>query len=267
MWRSPARTPTRRLGVRPRVLRPRHGNRHLGRQAGAGLPGIRPGRRLRLTQLWRHRTGARDLGPHRVADGRPDRVESEPERGSTFSFTVRVGIAPGPGGARPCDVGIVAERAECARRRRQRDEPAHPRGAAPPRRMSAPTMASSGAEALAAIETAQRRGLPFRMLLVDVHMPGMDGFSFVAEAQRRFGVEGSTVVMLTSDRRPGDLDRCRELGLAAHLTKPIQHWALEQTMLGVIEPGGGGCFTRASRHSPPPRQRGDFASWWPKTTS
>src|SRR4029077_20471590 len=51
---------------------------------------------------------------------------------------------------------------------------------------------------------------------------------------RRFGVEGSTVVMLTSDRRRGDLDRCRELGLAAHLTKPIQHWALEQTMLGVM---------------------------------
>ena len=160
-------------------------------------------------------------------------LSSEPERGSTFSFTVRVGIAPAQAApARAMSASslrglsvLVVDDNET--NRRILEELLRLGGLAP-------TMASSGAEALAAIETAQRRGLPFRMLLVDVHMPGMDGFSFVAEAQSRFGVEGSTVVMLTSDRRPGDLDRCRELGLAAHLTKPIQHWALEQTMLGVM---------------------------------
>jgi two-component system sensor histidine kinase/response regulator len=56
----------------------------------------------------------------------------------------------------------------------------------------------------------------------------------VEEAQRRLRLEGSTVIMLTSDRRPGDLDRCRDLGLAAHLTKPIRHAALMQAMLDVV---------------------------------
>jgi signal transduction histidine kinase/CheY-like chemotaxis protein len=160
-------------------------------------------------------------------------LTSEPDRGSNFSFTVRVGVAaaherPAPlmSGAALRGVGVLVVD-DNETNRRILEELLRLGGVQP-------TMASGALEALAAIETAHRQGSPYRVLLVDVHMPGMDGFALVEEAQKRFGLDGSTVVMLTSDRRPGDLDRCRQLGLAAHLTKPIQHWALEQTMLTVI---------------------------------
>ncbi|MEO7275745.1 MAG: response regulator [Vicinamibacterales bacterium] len=164
--------------------------------------------------------------------GRID-LRSDVGRGSTFSFTVRVGTAPAQAAPAP-GPSVAALRGlpvlvvdDNATNRCILEELLRLGG-------MRPTMAGSGVEALAAIEAAQLQGTPFRILVVDVHMPGMDGFSLVSEAQRRFAIDGSTVVMLTSDRRPGDLDRCRELGLAAHLTKPVQHRALEQTMLGVV---------------------------------
>ena len=51
----------------------------------------------------------------------------------------------------------------------------------------------------------------FDLLLVDVHMPDIDGFTLLELARARHDLGGAVVVMLTSDRQPGDLDRCREL--------------------------------------------------------
>jgi two-component system sensor histidine kinase/response regulator len=161
------------------------------------------------------------------------RLNSEPGHGSTFSFTIRVGVATGYESVTPVmsAAGLPGLRVlvvdDNETNRRILEELLRLGGVQP-------TMASGATEALAAMETAVRQGFVYGVLLVDVHMPGMDGFTFVQEAQKRFGLDGSTVVMLTSDRRPGDLERCRELGLAAQLTKPIRHAALVQTIQTVV---------------------------------
>jgi CheY-like chemotaxis protein len=97
------------------------------------------------------------------------------------------------------------------------------------------TMASSGAEALLEVQAAREQGRRYDILLVDVHMPGMDGFALVGELQARFGIAGSAILMLTSDRRPGDSERCRALGVTQHLIKPIKHDELRRALNALLD--------------------------------
>jgi CheY-like chemotaxis protein len=73
-----------------------------------------------------------------------------------------------------------------------------------------PTTASSAAEGLSELDRAISGGAPHGVLLVDMHMPGADGLAFVEQVRARSGE--ARVVMLTSERRPGDVDRGRALG-------------------------------------------------------
>ena len=79
----------------------------------------------------------------------------------------------------------------------------------------------SGAEALQAIAQAPR---PAALILLDVNMPGMDGFEFLAAFERLPAAqrEHTAVVMLSSS--PLDTDRQRALAHPAvkdYLVKPL----------------------------------------------
>jgi two-component system, sensor histidine kinase and response regulator len=87
-----------------------------------------------------------------------------------------------------------------------------------------PCAAESGASALAALETAQQGGDPFRLVLIDGNMPVMDGFELAQRIQKRRADAGepeATVLMLTSGGKPGEASRCRQLGISAYLLKPV----------------------------------------------
>ena len=93
-----------------------------------------------------------------------------------------------------------------------------------------PSLAANAEQALAALDEARIIGQPFRLLLVDVHMPGTDGFTLLERARAGHDLSSAVVVMLTSDRQPGDLERCRELKVAAHLIKPVRQSQLRQAL-------------------------------------
>ena len=85
-----------------------------------------------------------------------------------------------------------------------------------------PVAASGGAEALAALTEASRAGAPFRLVLLDAQMPGVDGFEVATTIAGRPDLAGITIMMLTSGGRYGDSAKCRELGIATYLSKPVK---------------------------------------------
>jgi CheY-like chemotaxis protein len=66
-------------------------------------------------------------------------------------------------------------------------------------------------------------------------MPEEDGFDLVRQFRQNPQCAGAPIIMLTSASHSGDLARCRELGLAAHLTKPVSPWDLRQLICGVLD--------------------------------
>jgi PAS domain S-box-containing protein len=85
----------------------------------------------------------------------------------------------------------------------------------------AATVVADGSSALAALERARASGSPFRLVLLDARMPELDGFAVAERIRREPTLADLTVMLLTSDVLRGDLARCRELGIARHLVKPI----------------------------------------------
>lgn len=92
----------------------------------------------------------------------------------------------------------------------------------------------SGERALAELDLARNAGAPFHLIVTDMHMPQMDGFSLVEHIRRSPELAATTIMMLTSAGRRGDAERCRELGVAAYLYKPVRKQELLSSILAAI---------------------------------
>jgi CheY-like chemotaxis protein len=96
--------------------------------------------------------------------------------------------------------------------------------------------AESGATAaLAFAQAAADAGSPLPLVITDAHMPEEDGFDLARQLRRSPRCAGAAIIMLTSASQTGDSARCRELGLAAHLTKPVTSWELRQLICRVLD--------------------------------
>ncbi|MGH9389855.1 MAG: response regulator, partial [Vicinamibacteria bacterium] len=166
-------------------------------------------------------------------------VESEMGKGSAFSFTVKLGRRGAPGETpAPLDLASVRDLRvlivdDNGTNRRILDEILTGWN-------MRPVSVESGPRALAELEEGKRAGRPFSMVLLDGHMPGMDGFGVAARIQESSDLAGATIMMLTSGERHGDRARCRELGVTAYLTKPITQselWDAVGRALGERKPG------------------------------
>jgi len=173
-------------------------------------------------------------------------VESVENRGSKFHFTARFGL----GGSVPVEVDVsrlkgvrVLAVDDNATNRRILAELLQHWG-------MQPLLCASAQEALAELERASEAGTPPALVLLDAHMPDVDGF----ELARRIGqtpYRDTPLIMLTSAGMPDDMTQCRSLGIGATLVKPIKQSDLQRTLLNALE-GARQPVVRPA--SPPPAQ-------------
>ncbi len=98
----------------------------------------------------------------------------------------------------------------------------------------APTAVASGREALEEMRQRAALGEPFELVLLDCMMPEMDGFELAEQIQRHPELAGATVMMLSSGGQHGDAGRCRDLGIAASLLKPLEQSELLDAILSAL---------------------------------
>ncbi len=82
--------------------------------------------------------------------------------------------------------------------------------------------AESGEKAIASLLRASKKSENYDFVILDCRMPGMGGFDVAREIKKYPELKTTTIMMLTSDRRKGDIQRCQEMNIASYLVKPIK---------------------------------------------
>jgi CheY-like chemotaxis protein/HPt (histidine-containing phosphotransfer) domain-containing protein len=97
-----------------------------------------------------------------------------------------------------------------------------------------PTAVESGEAALRLLEDYRCRNQPFAILLLDGHMPEMDGFAVAARVHKDRRYANLKIIMLTSAGLPDDVSRCRQLGISEYLTKPVKQSELFDVIITAL---------------------------------
>ncbi|MFN0009195.1 MAG: response regulator [Planctomycetota bacterium] len=157
-------------------------------------------------------------------------VESAVGTGSKFHFTVtlgRVGTARGaqvPPPSELCDRTVLVVDDNATSRRILVDVLRQWR--------MQPTIAEDGVTGLEILNRAAEGGDAYDLALVDIRMPRMGGFELAAHV--RDASMRTALVMMTAAGIRGDAARCRELGVAGYVMKPIEASSLLGTLRAVL---------------------------------
>jgi signal transduction histidine kinase/CheY-like chemotaxis protein len=241
---------TERGSVRVRVTyEPEREGAHIEvRDTGIGIP---PEKRANLFRAFEQadssitrRFGGTGLGlaiTKRIAIllGGDCTVESEPGRGSAFTFTLK---APPTTDSRLLQVFGEAELHRETRRPRGAGERIAARillaeDGPDNQRLISMMLRKAGAEVCLvengqmALERAERES--FDLILMDMAMPVMDGYTAARNLRAR-GVD-VPIVALTAHALAGEREKCLEAGCNAYLTKPIDRYDLLAAIRALLD--------------------------------
>ncbi|MBU2168026.1 MAG: PAS domain-containing protein [Alphaproteobacteria bacterium] len=157
-------------------------------------------------------------------------VDSQPGAGSTFWFEVPL-VAADPGqdaqgsdGDAAVDAGLRILMADDAAANRELVAAI----------LGGMGLSLDGVENGAEAVEAVRRG-GYDLVLMDVHMPIMDGLMATREIRAMAGGPGQTpIIALTANVQPEQVRLCHEAGMDAHVGKPIQVAELMATISRVL---------------------------------
>lgn len=114
-------------------------------------------------------------------------------------------------------------------------------------------IAEDGAEAIECVEAAIASGDPYRIVLMDIQMPGIDGL----EASRRIRSAGIKprqlpILALTANAFADDIAASAAAGMQGHLAKPIRMEQLDAELRRWLGDGAGGDDAILPRGTMPP---------------
>ncbi len=108
--------------------------------------------------------------------------------------------------------------------------------------------APDGPTALKALRSAESEGDPFRIAILDMQMPGMDGIALGFAIKADETLKGTPLVLLSSLGQRGDAGKMEEIGFSAYLTKPARQselfGALSAVLAGTAATPGRPTITR-----------------------
>ncbi|MFS8069533.1 MAG: response regulator, partial [Byssovorax sp.] len=177
-------------------------------------------------------------------------IESQQGQGSTFHFTGRFGVSPALGPVRLTspdaleEVRILVVDDNASARAILESQLVRWRARVTAVADPAAALAALAAAPPGARKDGERSGpsFPFDVIFVDAEMRGADGFALVEQIRAKTEVKSPVVMMLTSVSSRPDPERCRRLGIADYVTKPIRKVPLGTTLSMVLEgtPSGRG---------------------------
>jgi signal transduction histidine kinase/CheY-like chemotaxis protein len=158
-------------------------------------------------------------------------IESEVGVGSTFAFTVVLGRETGAEPVRPDPQELRAVAILAV------DDNATNRlilGEMLKSWHMQPVLAQSGGEALDLLLKAAEAGRPYPLALLDVMMPGMDGFALADAIRGNSTIRDTRLIMLSSAGATLDTAQLKRLGILRALTKPVKHSDLLETIAAAL---------------------------------
>jgi signal transduction histidine kinase/CheY-like chemotaxis protein len=165
-------------------------------------------------------------------------AESQAGTGSTFHFTVKfaksgsdAGIVHKPVDLRGMDVLVVDDNPGA--RQFTSDSLTH--------WGMRVNLAGSAESAAWALSAAASSGTPFPLVILDMHKPEADAFDVAARLRNEAASSEAKMIILRWRGQRGDGARCKELGVAGYLTKPVKRSELRdciQAVLGTELPAG-----------------------------
>jgi signal transduction histidine kinase/CheY-like chemotaxis protein/HPt (histidine-containing phosphotransfer) domain-containing protein len=158
-------------------------------------------------------------------------VESAPGKGSTFRFSVRLGVAESPPSSRGEPVSVEPT-TQLRGRVLLAEDNAVNREVASAMLESVGLGVDTAEDGRQAVERAATQR--FDVVLMDCQMPGMDGFEAARRIREHEEVSGDSarvpIIALTAYALSGDRDRCFASGMDDYLTKPFRREDLHSTL-------------------------------------
>ncbi len=93
---------------------------------------------------------------------------------------------------------------------------------------------SSGSAAVNSLKDAARAGTPFKVVLLDMQMPGMNGEHTTIIVKNTPEIRDAAIIILTSIGSRGDVAHLREIGCDGYLVKPVKQSLLLDTIITAI---------------------------------
>ena len=111
-----------------------------------------------------------------------------------------------------------------------------------------PTTMARARDAIDLLEQRSRTDTPFQLLVADVRMPDVDGFTLVETMRENPATAKLPVIMLTSAHMHDELDQCERLQVTAQVAKPVK----QSDLLEAIAASLGRDAPEVSRPAAPP---------------
>ena len=91
----------------------------------------------------------------------------------------------------------------------------------------------SGPQAIDVLQQTAHQHNSLPLVISDVNMPEMDGFTLVERLRSTAALKSTTIIMLTSSGRSGDVQRGEALGVSAYLLKPVKQSELLDAIMAA----------------------------------